>query len=217
MLLNYLILAISVSIDSLGIGITYGLRNTVLSKIAKFILFIISITITIISMNIGNLINKVFPSFITSFIGAFFLILIGLWVVYQALTKKENTSACLDKDLMRPKVYKFFIRFLGITIQIIRDPISSDLDNSNKIDWKESIYLGIALSIDSLCIGICSTTLGYTSYLFSILIATFQLLFLSIGRFLGIKISNISKLPENIWSILSGILLICIGMSRFFI
>ena len=41
MLLTYLVLAISVSIDSLGIGITYGLRNTKITKLAKIILFII--------------------------------------------------------------------------------------------------------------------------------------------------------------------------------
>lgn len=217
MLLSYLILAISVSIDSLGIGITYGLRNTIISKSAKFILFFVSIMITTISVTIGATLNQILPPFMTTFIGAFFLILMGLWIIYQALNKKENSSTILKKEFIEPKVYQFFIHFLGITIQIIRDPISSDQDHSQKIDWKEAIYLGIALSIDSLCIGICSSTLGFTSYLFPIFVAIFQLLFLSFGRFLGSKISTISRIPENIWSILSGLLLICIGTSRFFL
>lgn len=66
-----------------------------------------------------------------------------------------------------------------------------------------------------MSIGICSSTLGYTSFIFPILVASFQLIFLSLGRFLGMKISYTSHIPENIWGIISGILLICIGSSRF--
>lgn len=214
MLFCYFILAISVSIDSLGIGITYGFRNTKISKIANVILFIMSIIITSLAIIIGNRIAHVFPEYITSLIGALFLICMGLWIIYQALKNKENIN---PHEILKnePKIYKIFIEFLGITIQIIRDPISSDLDNSKKIDWKEALYLGIALSIDSICIGICSSVIGYTSMLFSIFVASFQLLFLSIGRLLGKKIASSSNIPENIWSVLSGVLLICIGLSRF--
>lgn len=42
MLPNSIILAITSSIDSLGIGITYGIRSIYISNIGKFILFIIS-------------------------------------------------------------------------------------------------------------------------------------------------------------------------------
>ena len=48
--------------------------------------------------------------------------------------------------------------------------------------------------IDSLCIGICSSMIGYSSFLFPILVATFQLVFLSVGRVLGNKISSISNI-----------------------
>ena len=41
MFINSLFLAISSSIDSLGIGITYGIKGTKISYIANFILFLI--------------------------------------------------------------------------------------------------------------------------------------------------------------------------------
>ena len=44
MLLNAFILAISSSIDSLGIGITYGIKNTKISYLGKLILFSISLS-----------------------------------------------------------------------------------------------------------------------------------------------------------------------------
>lgn len=216
MLFSYLILAISVSIDSLGIGITYGLRDTRITKTANIILFAISIIITSLSVIIGNKITSIFPEYITTFIGAIFLVCMGIWVIYQALKNKEEINNYQELD-NEPRIYKIFIEFLGITIQIIRNPISSDLDNSKKIDWKEALYLGIALSIDSICVGICSSIIGYTSILFPIFVASFQLVFLSIGRLLGKKIASASNIPENIWSVLSGVLLICIGISRFII
>ena len=136
--------------------------------------------------------------------------------LYQSLKNKDEIKkSCIKEN--EQKVYKFFIDVLGITVQIIRNPISSDLDGSKKIDWKEALYLGIALSIDSICIGICSSVIGYSSLIFPILVAIFQLSFLSVGRFLGEKISSVSNIPENIWNVLSGVLLICISISRFFV
>lgn len=216
MFITYLVLALSVSIDSLGIGITYGIRNIKIFRSAKVILFTISILLTYLSINLGSLLSNIFSKTFTKWIGACFLILMGLWIIYQALNTKKREEETLN-NISSPIIYQFMIRFLGITVKIIRNPISSDLDHSKGIDWKESIYLGLCLSIDSLCIGICSSIIGYSSFLFPILVATFQLIFLSIGRILGNKIFSISNIPENIWSTLSGVLLICVGVSRFFI
>ena len=215
MLLNYFLLATSVSIDSLGIGITYGFRNTKLTLAANLILFFFSFLITSFSIWIGNSLVQLFPNFITSLLGSLFLLGMGLWVIYQSLCPKKVIS---DQEVSKePKIYKFFIDFLGITIQIIRDPISSDQDCSQKIDWKESVYLGFALSIDSIGIGICSSMIGPSSLFFPLFVASFQLFFLRIGNFLGKKLSSVSFIPENIWSVLSGVLLITIGISKFFL
>ena len=49
MFISCFILALSVSIDSLSIGITYGLKDTKISYIGKVTLFITSFIISIIS------------------------------------------------------------------------------------------------------------------------------------------------------------------------
>lgn len=51
MLLNCILLALSVSIDSLGIGISYGIKHTKISKISNFTLFSISFIVTSLSIN----------------------------------------------------------------------------------------------------------------------------------------------------------------------
>lgn len=53
--------------------------------------------------------------------------------------------------------------------------------------------------------------------MFPVFVAGFQLIFLSLGSFLGKKIVSTIKLPKNIWSIISGILLILIGIYKLFI
>ena len=132
----------------------------------------------------------------------------GIVFVFQSLSKNGSTK----KSLKGQKKYNFFIKWLGITIQIIKDPISSDFDKSNTINSKEALYLGTALS---LCVGIGSSMLNISSYLFPLLVAFFQLLFISFGNFTGKELKNSFKINDNVWSFISGILLILIGLLKF--
>ena len=132
---------------------------------------------------------------------------------FQALKKDTKTEINKLEDNTE-KVYQFFIKFLGITIQIIKNPISSDMDNSKLIDSKEALFLGLALSLDSFCIGIGGSIIGISSTFFPFFIAVFQLLFLSFGNFLGRRLYRLSRLPDNIWSIVSGVLLVVIGIVK---
>ena len=211
MILNCIVLALSVSIDSFGIGITYGIKNTKITNLSKLILFIVSLIATIISINFGKIISKIFLPFFTNLLGCLILVAMGMIFVFQSLSKKKPAIKPLNKQ----KKYNFFIKWLGITIQIIKDPISSDFDKSNTISSKEALYLGTALSLDSLCIGIGSSMLNISSHLFPLLVAFFQLLFISFGNFIGKELKNSSKINDNIWSFISGILLILIGLLKF--
>ena len=211
MILNCVVLALSVSIDSFGIGITYGIKNTKITNLSKLILFFISLIVTIVSINFGKIISKIFSPFFTNLLGCLILVAMGIVFVFQGLSKKKN----IKNPLNTQKKYNFFIKWLGITIQIIKDPISSDFDKSNTISSKEALYLGTALSLDSLCIGIGSSMLNISSYLFPLLVAIFQLLFISFGNFIGKELKNLSSINDNIWSFISGILLILIGLLKF--
>ncbi len=211
MLFNAFLLAFSASIDSLGVGITYGIKKTKISFLAILVLFFLSLFVTNLSIILGSTISNFISTDLTTRIGGLLLCCIGIFIIYGAITNKEKKS---PKKICKHKEYNFFIDFLGITINIIKNPINSDLDKSNVIDIKEAIFLGLALSLDSISIGFMGSTIGINSFIFPILISLFQIIFLSIGKFLGNKISNISKLPNNIWNIISGIILIFIGAIR---
>ena len=226
MLINSLILAISSSIDSLGIGITYGIKNTRISYMAKVVLFAISFIISIISIWFGTFLKNILSISFTKYIGSFILIFMGIFMCFQAIKKDKNkekfnnllSSDNLNKNTIqyvnKEKIYSFFIRFLGITIQIIKNPSSYDFDKSNSIDAKEALFLGLALSLDSFCIGVSLSMLDISSIIFPFAISLFQLLFMSFGNYLGRKLNKISHFPDNVWSISSGILLSIIGFCK---
>ena len=214
MFINSLLLAISSSIDSFGIGITYGIKNTNISYFGKIILFFIAFLISFISLSFGNIIINIFPSLFSKLLGSLVLILLGSFIIFQALNNKADQKI-KEKSNNHEKVYSFFIEFLGITIKIIKNPISSDLDNSKTIDAREALFLGLALSLDSFGIGICGSLIGINLYIFPVLIAIFQLFFLSLGSLLGKKLYKSSYLPHNIWSLISGFILIIIGILKF--
>lgn len=176
MLINTLFLAISSSIDSLGIGVTYGIKNTKISYIGKTILLLVSFAISLLSINFGNLIKNILTDILANTIGSLIFILIGILVCFQ---------------------------------------VSPDFDNSNSIDPKEALFLGLALSLDSFCIGIGGSFIGINSILFPIFIASFQFIFLHLGNFLGRKLNKLSFLPSNTWSTISGLLLITLGIAKF--
>lgn len=220
MLINSLVLALSSSIDSLGIGITYGIKNTLISYKGKIVLFVISFLISLLSVCFGDIIKTIFSDFATKLIGNIILILMGIFVCFPAFhkdkinpsTKHNPSNPLYESD---EKIYSFFIDFLGITIKIIKNPTSSDLDSSNSIDAKEAFFLGFALSLDCFGIGVAGSIIGIHPFLFSLFISFFQLVFLNFGNMLGKKLRKLSTLPNNIWSIISGISLILIGTFRF--
>ena len=183
MFFNTIILAVSSSIDSLSIGITYGINNTKISNFAKLVLFLVSFCFSTISIWLGNFIKSFFSNFFANCIGTCILIFMGLFIVFQA----------------------------------INNPKSSDLDNSNDIDAKESLILGIALSLDSICIGIGGSIIGINPTFFPFLVSIFQFVFLWLGIFSGFKLRNFFKVSDNIWSIISGILLIVLGISKLLV
>ena len=214
MLIYSLMLSISSSIDSLGIGITYGVKNIKISYKAKVILFTVSFFSSIISIWFGGLLKNFLSIYFAKYLGSFMLILMGIFLIFQNLKKEDKKtvkSDFINLDHSEEKIFSFFIKFLGITIQIIKNPISSDFDNSKTIDIRESLFLGIALSLDSFCIGISVSMLEINSFLFPIAISLFQLIFMCLGNFIGNKLHHLFKIPDNIWGISSAILLILIG------
>lgn len=178
-----LLLAVSLSIDALGIGISYGLRNIKTPWYAKLIISIVSFLLTLLAFSFGTAVSNFIPENYSKWIGAIMLVALGFYIIFSSFLSK---------------------------------PESFDSDRSNHIDLRESFFLGIALSVDSLGTGVCSAVMGLDSLLIPLMVGVFQLLFLWFGTAAGQKLHGISNLPHNVFTVCSGVILIFIALFRLF-
>lgn len=141
------LLSISLGMNPLGIGISYGIRKIRIPWSAKLIICAISMIITAIAVTLETLILMVIPGKVSEIIGILMLAFLGLFIILSAvLPKGENKKKSKS-------VRSIVLKPLGITVKIIRNPVSCDFDKSKHIDILEAVYLGTTLSIDSFAAG----------------------------------------------------------------
>ena len=97
MILKYILLALSASIDALSLGITYGIKKTKMSKAATIIIFMIVLCCSTIAILVGNFLSLLFSPIFSVLLGSSLLILLGLYNIYKGI-KKSNTFINFDVD-----------------------------------------------------------------------------------------------------------------------
>lgn len=132
MILNCILLAFSASIDSLGIGITYGIKNIKITSISNIILFAISFICTIFSMTIGIFFHKILNETFCKFIGSSLLVLIGLYTIYKSNSIKKNNCYDLDNSHYIDKNEAITLGF-ALSIDSIAIGISSGIFKINML------------------------------------------------------------------------------------
>ncbi len=213
MTFTILLLAVSLSTDALGVGTVYGLRRIKIPLGSKLFICFFSIVYSAIAQALGKTLSNILSKDLSSFIGVGILFFMGIWIILQSIMKK-NDSPCKKEFTKTGTLLKIAIKSLGITIQVIRNPIEVDFDKSGTIDLRESILLGFALSLDAIGVGIGSSLAGYQSILIPFAVGLFQLIFLYTGLFIGNKITAYKRINKKIISIIPGILLMALGISR---
>ena len=164
---------------------------------------------------IGKSMAVFLPPFWAKSIGIVILGLMGFWIIIQALLKDNDSSPIANPGPEAQTLFKVAIKSLGITIQVIRNPLEFDIDRSGAIDIGESLLLGLALSVDAIGVGIGSALTGFHSPVIPFAIGLFQLIFLYAGTYLGEKITLLNKLNKKMLSVIPGILLIFLALIRF--
>lgn len=210
--LSGVLLATSLSMDALGIGISYGLRSIKVPNLPKIIIGFISLLFTAIAIGIGNIIVLFLPAYLTKLIGAGMLAVLGMIIVIQAVWKNKKV---ISENTKKNKTWLWNIKSLGITVKITRAPEVLD-KNSNKMSVKESIYMGVALSIDSFGAGISSAVSGMNNLFVPIMVGVCQFVFLSFGIICGQKLTSFKRIDSDIFMVLSGALLIILAFVRYF-
>jgi putative sporulation protein YtaF len=205
---SLLLLAFAVSLDSFSVGFTYGMRKMRIPFKSIFIIACCSAATLLVAMLVGDLMTRIFPMYVTERLGGFILVLIGAWVLYQFFRPAKEVVE-EEKELEKTLI-NFEIKTLGIVINILRKPMSADIDKSGTITGIEAFLLGVALSLDAFGAGIGAALLGYSPVIMSILVACMSSMFVSAGIKSGYLFSKFAWMDK--FSCLPGIILIMIGL-----
>ena len=195
-----LLLSMSLSIDAFTIGTSCALGGIKASWKSRLIICAISVLIMGISIFCGEALAR--------FIGCGMLCILGIYIIFGSFARNKKPKRKSITLALKP---------LGITISIIREPSLCDIDKSNTIDSKEACYIGTALSIDSIGAGVSMGVSGIGAISAAGLCGAFQLIFLCCGLFLGKKLRGIERIPSEIFTRISGLVIILIAVIRLFI
>ncbi|MCV9884992.1 sporulation membrane protein YtaF [Metabacillus halosaccharovorans] len=204
---SLLLLAFAVSLDSFSVGFTYGMRKMRIPLKSILIIACCSAGTMLGAMFLGEVLTRIFPIYITEKLGGFILMLIGAWVLYQFFRPSKESG---EEEEVEKTIINFEIKTLGIVINILRKPMTADIDKSGTITGIEAFLLGLALSLDAFGAGIGAALLGYSPIIMSVLVACMSSLFVSIGIKSGHIFSRFSWVDK--FSCLPGIILIMIGI-----
>lgn len=182
MFIYFIIMSIALSVDALGIGISYRLNGVRIPLRSKLIIGIVTTAIMIGALMVGSLFHNGLPGQISKFLGAGVLILTGIIFIRNSLAQEEKETY--------------------------------DFDHSREIEVLEAILLAVALSADSIGAGIAVASTGMDSCMFGLMVGAMQLIFLFLADFLVEKVTSIQKFNQKVCGLISGCLLLIIGILR---
>lgn len=188
-----LLLAFSLSMDALGIGLSYGLRRITFPLTSLFLLALETFLMMEGFLAFGRLLAAIIPVGLAKNLSICFLLLFGLWLCLQGLGHKKEKE---DSPLQSPSL--------------------CDKNASASIEPKEALLLGFILSMDSFAIGMSAAASGMDVRWLPLLSALLQTIFLAIGAKGGRRLILCPEPRESLWSLLSGGILIFIALLHFF-
>jgi len=213
--LSLFALAFAVSLDGFGVGISYGLRKIKIPIPSILIITSCSALVIVIAMRLGQWLSTFVNLDIANHIGAWMLIGVGCWAIFNLYQNKETQhhSGGSSPEVEGPKqILNLEIKILGLVIHILKKPTAADMDKSGEISSGEAALLGTALSIDAFGAGIGAAFMGFSPWITGLLVSLFCTIFIFLGLRLGFKYSSIGWIKRL--SFVPGVILILFGISR---
>ncbi|MBY6035222.1 sporulation membrane protein YtaF [Fictibacillus nanhaiensis] len=205
---SFVLLALAVSLDSFGAGLTYGMKSIKIPFRSILIIAICSAVTFLISMLLGFTLEQFISKKTGEVLGGMILLGIGIYSLWQVFLPEKEYMEKETKDIVL-----FEIKSLGIVIHILKKPVMADIDKSGSITGWEAVLLGIALSLDAFGAGIGAALVHLPPLLTTMTIACMSALFLWGGMVVGLFSVNKAAWMKRL-SILPGLLLIVMGLLK---
>jgi len=205
-MLESLLLVSSLCIDSFVASIAYGTSKIRIPPLSAIIINLICTLTLACSLFIGSIFKSFLPGNLPSILGFLLLMAIGIYRLFEYIFKAYISKCSKSTSPLTFKIFDF--QFI---LQVYADEIKADFDNSKCLNVKESFYLALALSLDSLAVGFGSSLCNINYMEVLMLCFVVGMLCVSLGVYLGQKFSQKVHL-ELSW--LSGVLLILLAIIR---
>lgn len=224
-LLSIVLLALCTSLDSLGVGIVYGMRKIRLPFASNLLIAVLTGLGTLMAMKAGEYVFALMPRVWANYISSGIMIAAGIWIMLQSWARPSEN---IGKKTCEPEikashsaggapeaVITLRIKSLGILIRILKEPAAVDRDCSGAIDFKEAIVLGMALSLNNLSGGLGGGMAGLNPELTALLTAITSFFFFVVGSRIGYNC--FSRWIGERATRIAGLVLIAIGVYELFI
>lgn len=184
--------ALSSSLDSFTVSVSYGIRNIKLPYKSILAVCIISTIGTFLPMKFGQIIISYTGENIINYIGSIILIIIGAFFIYETVVAKDD----IIKD-------------------VLNNPTTIDIDKSGTIDINEALILAIALTVNNIAVGVASSVAGLS--IIHTTLFTFIVTFVSIQLGYSLGKHKLANSFGNYSQITSGFIMILIGFIKIVI
>ncbi|WP_275402113.1 manganese efflux pump [Shimazuella alba] len=198
--LSIILIGVAANLDNLGVGVAYGVQSTKITMKSNMIIAMIGAMITYLSVTLGSLIGDHINPNLANLGGGIILFTLGAWTI-GADWKRIGT--CKQKEHQGNYLQ-----------QLLDHPEKADKDNNNVISSKESVLLGIALSLNCFGVGIGGGITGVSPFWSSAVVGFISFGTMIIGVRMGMRLSYswLNKFASSI----AGSLLLGIGLYEIF-
>lgn len=200
-ILTLFVLAIATSLDSLGVGVAYGLNGTRVRFAAHVCISVVMMAITWTSVAVGDNIARFIPESAAHILSAVLFGGIGLWILRPVFKKRRHAS----QDVSPPSP-----RNLPSLTEVLDNPLLADQDGSRDIDLREALLLGAALSLNNIGGGVSAGLIHLSPFSMASLSVFFNVVCICGGYFVGARLS--ATRVSGYAQALSGVLLILVGL-----
>ena len=203
---NILMLVLALCTDTFVASLAYGSNQVSVAWQKAALLNGICSGCLGLALCLGGLIQTFVPAGLTRAVCFVSLFLLGVVKLLDYSIKKYiNTHCQVNKNI------RFSLSGLKIIVNIYGDPMNADWDDSKSLSWKETVFLGFAMSIDSLVAGTMAAFMDIPAGLTVGVSFAVGMIVMYMGLLLGKRLAA-GKGMDLSW--LSGLLFIFLAVSK---
>jgi len=187
---SIILFAVSSNLDNLIIGVSYGIKKIRIPFLSNFLIAVMAFAGTFLSMLCGERITQWLPVGLANAVGSVMIIVIGLIGLIKYLcSRKRGTQHNVQWPINEPEKY--------------------DKNSDKTLELKETVSLGIALTVNNIGLGVGASMSGLSVFGTAVMSSVFCMGLMLLGNYIGKRCA--SKRFEKYSEVISAVIIILLG------